>query len=160
MYLERTRKRIEALKIPADEQKAIDAAIEEKFAARQQLERASLLLYQVAVELESTEDELKRALNDFLTARDRFQRRIREIDDALVQRVSTRTRAKITTTGHLDNGLGFLGPNPLVASKLPAIGGPGPHAQRHGTQGFGPRTETRASGVDVGAGAGAVSRAP
>jgi hypothetical protein len=158
MYQERTRKAIEALKIPETEQKAIDAAIEKKFAAREQLQNGSLLLYKVAVEPQSTDDQLDRAVNDYLAMKDRFQRRIREIDEELVKRISARTRAKIMTTGTLDNGLGFLSVNPLVASKLPAIGRPGPDSPRGGSPGFGPGMEKGRVGLE--AGTGAVGTAP
>jgi hypothetical protein len=137
-YLEQTRKATEALKIPDAEQKAIDAAIEAKFAARQELQNQSLLLYRVAVDLESSEEQLDRAVKDFLAAKDRFQRRFREIDDELVKRISLRTRAKMLTTGTLDNGLGFLATRSPLASSLPAAGGPGLIPPRSGAPGFGP----------------------
>jgi hypothetical protein len=153
MYQEKTRKRIEALKIPEAEQKAIDAAIEKKFAAREPLQKQSLLLYQVAVEPQSTDDELDRAVNDYLAMKDRFQRRIREIDEELVKRISARTRAKIMTTGALDNGLGFLSSNPLLASKWPAIGRAGSDSPHGRDSTFG--TGTGRGGVSSAAGTGA-----
>jgi hypothetical protein len=153
MYQEGTRKRIEGLKIHEAEQKAIDAAIEKKFAAREQLQKQSLLLYQVAVEPQSTEDVLNRAVNDYLAVKDAFQRRIREIDDELVKRISARTRAKIMTTGTLDNGLGFLSSNPLLASKWPAVGRPGSDAPSGGSPVFGPGTEKGRASLGPGTGA-------
>jgi hypothetical protein len=137
MYQERTRKRIETLKIPEAEQEAIDAAVEKKFAAREPLQKQSLLLYQVAVEPQSTDEELDLAVNNYLAVKDRFQRRIIAIDEELVKRISARTRAKIMTTGTLDNGLGFLSSNPLLASKWPSIGRPGPDSQHGGPPGSG-----------------------
>jgi hypothetical protein len=160
MYLDRTRKTIEALKIPDAEQKAIDAAVEGKFAAREQLQKQSLWLYQVAVDLESSDEALDRAIKDYLEAKDRFQRRIRKIDDDLVKRVSLRTRAKIITTGALDNGLGFLSSKLPVPPGLPASGGPGSNSPHRGAPGSGLGTGTRASPGGVGAAAGAARPAP
>jgi hypothetical protein len=108
MHQQKTRMMVEALKISEAEKKAIDEAVASKFAAREQLQSQSLRLFQVAIDLRATDDELGHAVEAYAVAKDRFQLRIREIDEELVKRISVRTRAKIITTGTLDNGLGFM----------------------------------------------------
>jgi hypothetical protein len=125
------------LKIPDAEQKAIDAAIEAKFPAREELQAESLQLYCVAVDPDADDAALDRAVKGFLEAKDRFQRRFREIDEVLVKRISPRTRAKMLTTGTLENGLGFLGTRSPIAPGPPAAGGPPMTSPHRGASGFG-----------------------
>jgi hypothetical protein len=102
------------------------------------LQAESLRLYRVAVDPDSDDAALDRAVKGFLAAKDRFQRRFREIDDELVKRISPRTRAKMLTTGTLENGLGFLATKSPIAPGPPAAGGPPMTPPHRRASGLGP----------------------
>jgi hypothetical protein len=110
------------------EQKAVDDAVGEKTAARKALMEHSLKLFQAAMDPDTSDQEIGKAYDEFVAAKAQMDRHFRKIDEALVKRVSLRTRAKLMTAGILESGLGFRPSGGLAAM-------PGVQARR-GIQGM------------------------
>src|SRR5262249_11068697 len=95
--------------VTPEEQKAIDQAIDRKFAAQMALKDHVVELFEVAMDPDAPEERLAKAMDDYLESKRRYEERIREIDQGLAKSASVRTRARMLSAGILDNGLGFLG---------------------------------------------------
>jgi hypothetical protein len=91
-----------------EEQRAIDQAIDRKFAVRTALKDHVMELFEVAMDPDATDERLSKAMDDYREFKKRYDERIREIDQGLTKNASVRTRARMLSAGILDNGLGVM----------------------------------------------------
>jgi hypothetical protein len=113
--------------ITAEEQTAIDRAIEQKLAAMGKLKEQCVELLRTAVSQTAQEAEIARAIDHYRLVRAAYDRSVEQIDATLVDSVSVRTRARILSGGILENGLGFLSSRPPTPPYLSS--GPGMSAR-------------------------------
>ena len=66
-------------------------------------------LREVADNAQSSDADVTKALSEFATAYGTYAKTIAEADAKLVKKISLRTRAKLTASGILENGVGFGG---------------------------------------------------
>jgi hypothetical protein len=110
--------------VSSEEQKAIDQAIDRKFAARTTLKDHMMELFEVAMDPDASEEQLSKAMDDYRQSKKRYDERIRQIEQELTKNASARTKARMLSAGILDNGLGFMA-NARGANASPTGRGPG-----------------------------------
>ncbi len=89
-----------------EEREAIRAVREKRAEIRTALLEQSDRLLVVASSARASDDDLRQAIDEYIEARDGLDRRLRQIDEELVDRVSPRTRAKLLAMGTLESGPG------------------------------------------------------
>jgi hypothetical protein len=94
--------------VSPEEQKAIDQAIDRKFAARTTLKDHIMELFKVAMDPDASEEQLSKAIGDYRQSKKRYDERIRQVEQELTKNASVRTKARMLSAGILDNGLGFM----------------------------------------------------
>jgi hypothetical protein len=77
--------------------------------ARNTLRDKISALREVAENPQSADADLKRSLSEFATAYATYAKAVSDADAKLVGKISLRTRARLTATGILENGVGFSG---------------------------------------------------
>ncbi len=87
------------------EQTAVREAMRRKAEARQPLLEQARKLQQVVDKPRASEAEYKRAVADYLSARDRTDRQVKDIDRGLMKRLSARAQAEMLAVGMIDNGM-------------------------------------------------------
>jgi hypothetical protein len=129
-YTSRIRSMVASLELSEAEKAAVDSTVAEKTAAREALYRQAFALFQLAIDAEVSEERLAEAIGSYHAAKHDFERRIGEIDADLAGKLSPRSRARLLSTGILDNGLGFMAGSPLPAARPADSGSSG----RRGSQ--------------------------
>jgi len=97
-----------ALEFTAEERKIIDEALEQKVDARAAVMHELNSLHRLLQNAATTDSELDEALAVLFDHKKDLLRRLEKIDQQLSSAVSARVRARLLTTGILDNGLGML----------------------------------------------------
>ena len=125
---------LEQMPISDVEKAAAKDTLKVKSDARIKLQAKLTSLREVTNKEQATDAEVSKSLNEFITAHTQYNKSVAEADSALVKKVSVKSRARLTVTGFLENGVG---------------GGFGGRGGRGGPGGGGPggRSKGRPSGT-------------
>ena len=96
------------LEFASEERQIIDKALERKIEARAAVMQQLMHLHRLLQATTTTDRQLEEAIATLLEKKGDLLRELERIDQQLSTAVSVRVRARLLTTGILDNGLGMM----------------------------------------------------
>lgn len=97
---------LDEMPIADAEKAAAKDALKAKTDARTKLQTKLNSLREATDKENSSDAEVTKSLNEFITAQTQYNKSVAEADGALVKKLSTRSRARLTVTGFIENGIG------------------------------------------------------